>query len=102
MGMELEQKQDRFRRLKKHCFVDFIRKNLRIKKVINVSQDWETVNEGLIRRGELILDLESIENHEKELEKVNKGTPSPIRNSTTCSSGRSHSQRRTRASLQDI
>jgi len=30
--------------------------------------DWKTVNERLIRRGELILDTESLENHGKELQ----------------------------------
>lgn len=39
--------------------------------------DWKAVDERLIRRGELILDLESIKNYEKELEEMNKGRPGP-------------------------
>jgi len=39
--------------------------------------DWKAVDERLIRRGELILDLESLGNHEKELEEMNKGRPGP-------------------------
>ena len=39
--------------------------------------DWKAVDERLIRRGELILDLESLGNHEKELETMNKGRPGP-------------------------
>ena len=39
--------------------------------------DWKAVDERLIRRGELILDLESLGNHEKELENMNKGRPGP-------------------------
>jgi len=39
--------------------------------------DWKAVDERLIRRGELILDLESLSNHEKELEEMNKGRPGP-------------------------
>jgi len=39
--------------------------------------DWKAVDERLIRRGELILDLESLRNHEKELETMNKGRPGP-------------------------
>jgi IS5 family transposase len=39
--------------------------------------DWKAVDERLIRRGELILDLESLRNHEKELEEMNKGRPGP-------------------------
>jgi len=39
--------------------------------------DWKTVDERLIRRGELILDLESLRNHEKELQKMNHGRPGP-------------------------
>ena len=39
--------------------------------------DWKAVDERLIRRGELILDLESLRNHEKELEETNKGRPGP-------------------------
>ncbi|MBC8225137.1 IS5/IS1182 family transposase, partial [Candidatus Bathyarchaeota archaeon] len=35
--------------------------------------DWKAVDERLIRRGELILDLESLRNHEKELETMNNG-----------------------------
>jgi len=38
---------------------------------------WKAVDERLIRRGELILDLESLGNHEKELETMNKGRPGP-------------------------
>lgn len=39
--------------------------------------DWKAVDERLIRRGELILDLESLGNYEKELEEMNKGRPGP-------------------------
>jgi hypothetical protein len=34
--------------------------------------DWKKTDERLIRRGELILDLESLKNHEKELKTMNK------------------------------
>jgi hypothetical protein len=39
--------------------------------------DWKTVDERLIRRGELILDLESLRNHGEELRKMNQGRPGP-------------------------
>jgi len=39
--------------------------------------DWKETDERLIRRGELILDLESLKNHEKELKNMNKGRPGP-------------------------
>jgi len=39
--------------------------------------DWKETDERLIRRGELILDLESLKNHEKELENMNEGRPGP-------------------------
>ena len=39
--------------------------------------DWKETDERLIRRGELILDLESLRNHEKELENMNEGKPGP-------------------------
>jgi hypothetical protein len=39
--------------------------------------DWKEADERLIRRGELILDLESLKNHEKELENMNEGRPGP-------------------------
>ena len=39
--------------------------------------NWKTVDKRLIRRGELILDLEFLRNHEKELEKMNQGRPGP-------------------------
>lgn len=39
--------------------------------------DWKAVDERLIKRGELILDLKSLRNHEKELETMNKGRPGP-------------------------
>ena len=39
--------------------------------------DWKAVDERLIRRGELILDLESLGNHKKELQEMNKGRPGP-------------------------
>ena len=38
---------------------------------------WKETDEKLIRRGELILDLESLKNHRKELKKMNKGKPGP-------------------------
>ena len=39
--------------------------------------DWKETDERLIRRGELILDLESLKNHVKELENMNEGRPGP-------------------------
>jgi IS5 family transposase len=39
--------------------------------------DWKETDERLIRRGELILDMESLKNHGKELENMNKGRPGP-------------------------
>jgi len=39
--------------------------------------DWKETDERLIRRGELILDLESLKNHGKELENMNEGRPRP-------------------------
>ena len=39
--------------------------------------DWKKTDERLIRRGELILDLESLKNHVKELENMNEGRPGP-------------------------
>jgi hypothetical protein len=39
--------------------------------------DWKSVDEKLIRRGELILDLKTIRNHEKEVKKMNHGKPGP-------------------------
>jgi hypothetical protein len=39
--------------------------------------DWKAVDERLIRRGELILDLESLQNHNEELENMNKGKRGP-------------------------
>ena len=39
--------------------------------------NWKEADERLIRRGELILDLESLKNHEKELENMNEGRPGP-------------------------
>jgi hypothetical protein len=39
--------------------------------------DWKTVDERLIRRGELILDLKFLGNQKKELEKMNEGRPGP-------------------------
>jgi len=36
---------------------------------------WKETDERLIRRGELILDIESLRNHEEELQKMNKGKP---------------------------
>ena len=38
---------------------------------------WKETDERLIRRGELILDLESLKNHRKELENMNEGRPGP-------------------------
>ena len=38
---------------------------------------WKETDERLIRRGELILDLESLKNHGKELEEMNRGRPGP-------------------------
>ena len=39
--------------------------------------DWKETDERLIRRGELILDMESLKNHRKELENMNQGRPGP-------------------------
>jgi len=39
--------------------------------------DWKAVDERLIKRGELILDLESLKKHEKDLEEMKKGKPDP-------------------------
>ena len=39
--------------------------------------DWKATDEKLIRRGELILNLENLKNHRKELENMNKGRPGP-------------------------
>lgn len=39
--------------------------------------DWKTTDERLIRRGELVLDLESLRNYEKELENMKKGRSGP-------------------------
>jgi IS5 family transposase len=39
--------------------------------------DWKSTDERLIRRGELILDLESLKNHRQELKNMNKGRPGP-------------------------
>ena len=39
--------------------------------------DWKAVDERLIRRGELILDLKTLRNHEKELQNMNEGRPGP-------------------------
>jgi len=38
---------------------------------------WKETDERLIRQGELILDLESLKNHRKELEDMNRGRPGP-------------------------
>jgi IS5 family transposase len=38
---------------------------------------WKETDERLIRRGELILDIESLKNHRKELENMNKDRPGP-------------------------
>ena len=39
--------------------------------------DWKETDERLIRRVKLIPDLESLKNHEKELENMNEGRPGP-------------------------
>jgi len=39
--------------------------------------DWKTVDQRLIRRGELILDLKTIRNHAEEVRKMNQGKPGP-------------------------
>ena len=39
--------------------------------------DWKETDQRLIRRGELILDTESLKNHGKELKKMNEGRPGP-------------------------
>ena len=39
--------------------------------------DWKEADEKLIRRGELILETQSLKNHGKELKKMNEGRPGP-------------------------
>ena len=39
--------------------------------------NWKATDEKLIRRGELILNLEALKNHGKELENMNEGRPGP-------------------------
>ena len=39
--------------------------------------NWKATDEKLIRRGELILNLEALKNHGKELENMNRGRPGP-------------------------
>jgi len=39
--------------------------------------DWKAVDQRLIRRGELILDLKTIRNHAEEVRKMNQGKPGP-------------------------
>ena len=39
--------------------------------------NWKATDEKLISRGELILDLEALKNHGKELENMNEGRPGP-------------------------
>jgi len=39
--------------------------------------DWKQVDERLIRRGELILDLKTLRNHQKEVQTMNEGRPGP-------------------------
>jgi hypothetical protein len=39
--------------------------------------DWKQVDERLIRRGELILDLKTLRNHRKEIQTMNEGRPGP-------------------------
>ncbi len=36
-------------------------------------RDWKAYNESLVRRGEILLDLDFIESWDKELEMMNKG-----------------------------
>ncbi|MBC7219552.1 MAG: IS5 family transposase [Hadesarchaea archaeon] len=38
-----------------------------------VKRDWKTYNDRLVKRGELLLDLDFVENWEKELEEMNRG-----------------------------
>jgi len=38
---------------------------------------WKETDQRLIRRGELIIDTESLKNHRKELKKMNEGRPGP-------------------------
>lgn len=42
-----------------------------------MSAEWKQIDEKLIRRGELILDLEFLERHEEELEALNQGKVGP-------------------------
>jgi len=39
--------------------------------------DWKAVDEHLIRRGELIIDLKTVRNHTEEVRKMNEGKPGP-------------------------
>ena len=39
--------------------------------------DWKETDQRLIRRGELILDTQSLKNHRKKLKKMNEGRPGP-------------------------
>jgi hypothetical protein len=39
--------------------------------------DWKETDQRLIRRGELILETQSLKNHGKELKKMNEGRPGP-------------------------
>ena len=39
--------------------------------------DWKSVDQRLIQRGELILELTTLKNHQKELDKMNEGRPGP-------------------------
>jgi transposase len=39
----------------------------------NVKRDWKTYNNQLVKRGELLLSLDFVENWEKELEEMNRG-----------------------------
>jgi len=39
--------------------------------------DWKAVDDHLIRRGELIIDLKTVRNHTEEVRKMNEGKPGP-------------------------
>jgi len=39
----------------------------------NQKRDWKSYNDQLVKRGELLIDLDFVENWEKELEEMNRG-----------------------------
>lgn len=41
--------------------------------LLAASRDWRRINEGLVRRGEILLDLRILDRWDSELERMNKG-----------------------------